>query len=265
VVAPFLGPRVRERLAGLGVGYLDLTGNVRLVAAQPGLFIADRGVDRNPSRESRSARSLKGAKAGRIVRTLCDSLPPLGTRELAKRTRTDPGYVSRILALLDREDLITREPRGPVIDCDWRGLIRRWAGECSSFAARRVSSYLAPRGLQAVLERLRPSGIRYAVTGSVAAATVAPVAASRLLACYVDDADRAAGSLDLRPTEGGANVLLLAPFDAVVYERTRERDGVTFAAVSQVAADLLGSPGRGPAEAQALMQWMGEHERDWRS
>lgn len=71
--------------------------------------------------------------------------------------------------------------------------------------------------------------------------------------------------LDLRPADAGANVLLLAPFDPVVFERTWERGGVTFAAVSQVAADLLTGPGRGPAEAEALMKWMGEHEHDWRS
>lgn len=41
-----------------------------------------------------------------MVRALCDSFPPLGTRDLARRTETDPGYVSRVLDLLDREDLI---------------------------------------------------------------------------------------------------------------------------------------------------------------
>lgn len=265
VVASFLGPGVRDRLTAAGVGYLDLTGNVRLVAERPGLFIVDRGADRNPSRQERSGRSLRGPKAGRIVRALCDSFPPLGTRDLAKRTRTDPGYVSRVLDLLDREDLIRREPRGPVIDCDWRGLLRRWAGDYSPLAAGRARSYLAPRGLSAVLERLRQTGATYAVTGSAAAAEVAPVAAPRLLACYVDDAESVAASLDLRPTESGANVLLLLPFDPVVYERTWERNGVTFAAISQVVADLLTGPGRGPAEAEALMTWMGEHERDWRS
>jgi hypothetical protein len=60
-------------------------------------------------------------------------------------------------------------------------------------------------------------------------------------------------------------VLLLSPFDSAVYEHTWERDGLVFTAPSQVAVDLLSSPGRGPAEADALMTWMAENESVWRT
>jgi hypothetical protein len=60
------------------------------------------------------------------------------------------------------------------------------------------------------------------------------------------------------------NVVLARPFDDVVSERTAARDGVSVAALSQVVADLLTSPGRGPNEAEALMTWMTEHEDVWR-
>ena len=43
------------------------------------------------------------------------------------------------------------------------------------------------------------------------------------------------------------------------------RDGLVLANPSQVAADLMISPGRGPAEAVALVGWMKEHEDVWRS
>lgn len=59
-------------------------------------------------------------------------------------------------------------------------------------------------------------------------------------------------------------MILAEPFDPVVYERTREREGVTCVAPSQNAADLLTSPGRGPNEAQELMDWMGKNEGAWR-
>lgn len=59
--------------------------------------------------------------------------------------------------------------------------------------------------------------------------------------------------------------MLAEPFDPVVYERTWEQDGVTFAALSQIAADLLTSPGRGPAEADELLDWMAKNEAAWRS
>jgi hypothetical protein len=43
-----------------------------------------------------------------------------------------------------------------------------------------------------------------------------------------------------------------------------EKDGIRYAAVSQVLADLLTSPGRGPAEAEELPVWIAEHEEAWR-
>ena len=54
-------------------------------------------------------------------------------------------------------------------------------------------------------------------------------------------------------------------FDPVVFARTWTEEGVSFAALSQVAADLLGSPGRGPAEGEELIAWMGKHPDAWRA
>ena len=51
----------------------------------------------------------------------------------------------------------------------------------------------------------------------------------------------------------GANVVLLEPFDGVVFTHTWERDAVRHAAPAQIAADLLGSPAPGPQEAAAVM------------
>jgi hypothetical protein len=64
---------------------------------------------------------------------------------------------------------------------------------------------------------------------------------------YVDDLDEAASALKLTPTEAGANTMLLAPFDNVVFDRARVGGGVTYVAPSQPAVDLLTSPGRSPA------------------
>jgi hypothetical protein len=265
IAAPFLSPRTRERLRNRGFAYADLTGNVCLSLAEPGLFIETTGAAENPEPAPRDRNSLKGAKAGRLVRVLCDFRPPVGLRELAGRAAVDPGYASRVVDLLDREALITRTPRGPITSVDWPGLLRRWSEEYSPFRRRGAAMYLAPRGITAVVERLRSTTTRFAVTGSWAAARVAAVAPPRLLLVYVDRLAGVEGELDLRPADAGANVALLSPFDAVVFERTSKDRGITIAALSQVAADLLTSPGRGPAEAEALMTWMNDHEAVWRT
>jgi hypothetical protein len=188
-------------------------------------------------------------------------MPPPRLRQLAKRAGIDAGYASRLVDFLDREALITRDERGAITGSDWRALIRRWAEAYSPLEGGRVAWYLAPRGLPAVLERIKGLSTRYALSGSWAAAQFAPVAATRLILCYGDDTDDLARALDLRRSDTGANVALAAPFDPVVYERTQ---GVAVVSPSQTAADLLNMPGRAPNEADALKEWMQENEHVWR-
>jgi hypothetical protein len=265
VAAPFLGSRTRERLRQEDVGYVDLAGNVWITLDRPGLWIETAGAEKNPWREKRPARSLKGPKAGRIVRALCDFHVPLGVRDLAAKVGTDPGYVSRVLDLLEREDFVKKEARGPVVEVDWRGLIGRWAQDYSLLGSNQTFSYLDPRGLESLRANLRETRERYAVTGSFGASALAPIAPTRLGVCYVDSAQAFAKEVGLRPAESGANVILAEPFDPVVYERTWTRGRITFAAPTQIAADLLTSPGRGPAEAEELLSWMERNEGAWRS
>jgi hypothetical protein len=265
LAAPFLSPRTRERLRSHGFAYADLTGNIRLVLAEPGLFIETTGAQENPEPSPRHRKSLKGAKAGRLVRALCDFRPPVGLRELAKRAGVDPGYASRVVDFVDREALVTRTPRGPIIAVDWRALLTRWSQEYSPFRRQGATMYLAARGIPTVIEQLKQLKVRYAVTGSWAAAEVAPVAPPPLLTLYVDRRRDVEQALDLRPADAGANVALFTPLDDVVFERTSATKGITIAAISQIAVDLMTSPGRGPNEAEALMQWMQESEDAWRA
>lgn len=264
VFAPFLSRSTQRKLREAGIPYADKTGNIRIMVSQPGLYIETQGAERNPDRKDRPARSLKGAKAGRIVRTLCDGPPPFSVRKAAEAVGINPGYVSRVMTFLESEALIEREKRGPITVVHWRRLIERWAEDYSFLGSNRVVSYLEPGDIVALPKKLAAAGKFCAVTGSAAAATVAPVAPTRLVAAYVESPEAAAVDLGLRPAESGANVLLAEPYDPVVFERTRKREGVPYAALSQAAVDLLTGPGRGPSEGQALLDWMQTHESDWR-
>ena len=265
IAAPFLSPRTQQRLKDSGFAYADLAGNVRLSLSEPGLFIETTGATENPEPSIRERKSLKGPKAGRLVRALSDFGPPMGLRQLARRAGVDAGYASRLIEFLNREALVTRAKRGPITGVDWEALLKRWSQEYSPFRRGGAKMYLAPRGLSSVLEKLKRVRTRYAVTGSWAAAQVAPIAPPRLLTVYVERPATIERDLDLRPAEAGANVALLAPFDDVVFDRTSEKKEMTIAALSQVAVDLLTSPGRGPNEGEALMEWMRNNEAAWRA
>ncbi len=265
VIAPFLSPMARDRLRRAGVSYLDLAGNARIVLERPALLIETQGTDRDPSPPRRGIRSLKGPKAARIVRALCDWRPPVGVRELARRAATDPGYTTRVLNLLRDEDVVRRGAGGEVTDVRWQDLLRRWAQDYQVTKTNRTIASLAPRGLDAFTSRLRSYKGRWALTGSLAVPRAASIAPGRVASCYVENPDRALGALDLRPAETGANVLLLEPFDPVVWERTRAEAGLTRVAVSQCCVDLLTGTGREPSEAESLLAWMAENNDAWRA
>ena len=125
-------------------------------------------------------------------------------------------------------------------------------------------SYLEPRGLPVLLERLASSDLRYVVTGSLAASRLAPIAPPRLAVIYVESLERPAEAWSLRLAETGGNVLLVLPTDDCVFAGATDVQGINYAAPSQVAADLLTSPGRGPAEAEELIRWMAANEEEWR-
>jgi hypothetical protein len=116
--------------------------------------------------------------------------------------------------------------------------------------------YLDPCGLDNFTRGLSKGAIRgrYALTGSIAANRIAPIALPRLAMLHVENVESAGAALKLRPAETGANVMLLSPFDDVVFERSWKGGGLTFVAASQAAVDLLTSPGRAPSEAEAILE-----------
>ena len=265
MLSPFLSPLARERLVAAGISYADSTGNLRFSADRPAIFIETQGQDRNPFRENRPLQSLKGSRAARAVRSFLDYRPPFGTRELAGETQNSLATVSRVSDLLVREAIIVRDgPRGRISSVDWETLVRRWAMDYDFAKANSLTTYLEPRGPSVLFDRLREADLRYAVTGSFAAVRLAPVAEPRLVTLYAADSGDAADRLGLRPAETGGNVVIARPFDPVVFERTEIADGIIYARVTQVMLDLMTGPGRGPAEAEGLLEWMRENEETWK-
>lgn len=265
VVAPWLSPRTRELLTAEGVNYLDLTGNALVRLENPALFFQSQGADRDPSPTPRAKARVRGPKAARLIRTLVDVRPPYGVRDLAEATGLAPGYVSRLLDALDDDALVERSKRGQVESVDIAGLLRRWAENYELFGSNDAQPYLAARGAEDTLGRFPDlPTVRTAVTGSFAAVRLSPVAAPALLTVYCSDVNAVANALELIPADQGANVVLLRPFDPIVWERTDEESGLRYVAPSQAAVDCLTGNGRMPAEGEALIEWLLENEPAWR-
>jgi hypothetical protein len=265
LVASWLSARSQDRLASERVSYVDATGNVRLISDEPPLLLSAEGAAKNPWPVDKSLQSLRGTGAARAVRALTDFTPPYGVRELAGRTEASAATLSRVIDLLERDGVVERDERGAVLSVDWTAAIRRWAQDYEVLRSNDAVGYLQPRGLSSLSDRLTDTDLDYALTGSLAANALAPFAPARLAMLYVSDLRAAVDALELRETESGANVMLLRPFDDVVFARTIERDELRLVNPSQLAVDLLTGPGRAPAEGEELLAWMEENTDAWRS
>ncbi|MGH3599274.1 MAG: hypothetical protein ACRDQH_03175, partial [Pseudonocardiaceae bacterium] len=230
VVGRYLAPSVQTWLEDQGVSYMDATGNLRILVQQPALYLRNTGADRDPWRgPGRPRGTLQGPPAARVVRALVDFVPPITVPELVRRSGTSTGATYRVVEFLEQEGLIERVPRGPITAVKWRHLLERWSEDYSFQRSNAVGSYLQPRGIPALLDSLRASeGLRYALTGSLAAQRLAPWAPPRLAMLYVDDPAIVAERLGLRVVDVGANVLVAVGDYDVVFDRTVAADGVNF-------------------------------------
>ncbi|MGH3767485.1 MAG: hypothetical protein ACRDTX_20425 [Pseudonocardiaceae bacterium] len=266
VAARYLAPSARQWLQEHEVSYVDATGNLRVVVDRPALFLRETGADRDPWRgPGRPRATLQGPSAARVVRALVDCTPPFSVPELVRRSGASTGATYRVVEFLEREALIERQARGRVVAVQWRRVLERWSEDYEFQRSNATNPYLQPRGLGALLDDLRASpDLHYALTGSFAAERLAPYAPPRLAMLYSNDPAKVVDRLALRAVDGGANVLVAGTDFDVVFDRTVDDGGLRFVAPGQAAVDLLTAPGRGPSEGQALLDWMQNHEADWR-
>ncbi len=268
VMAQYLSPPVRAKLTEAGLSYIDATGNIRVEIESPGLFLSDRGADRDPWRgPGRPLGTLKGWPAAKVVRALADFAGPWTMRQLVDASGASTGATYRVVEYLEREGLVERGEDGQVTIPDWVQVLRRWSGDYGLVRTNRITQWIAPRGLPNLTKRIRTAteSVSYAVTGSQAAAAWASYAPARAAMIYVEDARRASEAWGLRPADAGANVILAEPKFDVVFERTiTNEEGLVIAAPTQVAVDLMTGPGRNPSEAEELLNWMQRNEGSWR-
>ena len=266
VIAPWLSASSQALLTRQGISFLDLTGNASIKLDSPTLYLSSQGAARDPAPLPRGQTRGRGPRAARLIRLLVDVAPPFGVIQAAAACQLAPGYVSRLLDALDREGLLDRSRGGGVVRVDIEGLLRRWAQSYQVFRNNVASHFVAPQGPEHALSQLarQEPGSNFVVTGSFAAVQLAPVAAPALLVGYCDDIPRAREAQGLLPSDRGANVILLQPFDPVVFDRTSRQGSITYAAPSQVAVDCLTGNGRMPSEGDALIDWMVQNEAKWR-
>jgi hypothetical protein len=257
LVSSYLTPVVRERLHGFGIGYWDLTGNVRIdiPAIQLHVVVEGTGVGKtNPH----SVRSLCGEMAGRIARALVDVAPPYPLGTVAEIARVETSYASRVLSYLTDTGIVRRKQRGMVEAVDWPELLRRWSLDAPGETRGQQMRYARVAGLRDFLDRLSLSGFLHALTGELAMAKLMGREIPSTAMVYVDDRSEAVAQFRLHPDDNGP-ILLVTPSDRSVYQRSTEKAGLRCVSPSLLAADLPN-----PDLLEELLAWMRAHEAAWR-
>ncbi len=266
VSVDWLSDRTRDLLRERGASYIDRTGNVEIRLGRPGLYIRTEGAARDPDPLPSKGPSVRGPRAWALLRTLAEVRPPYTAGDLAAALRLDDGYVSRVLQVLADEVLIERRPRGPVTASGWEPLLRRITATYSLLDSNTTSTWIAASGPGRLVDDLTTLSVgQWAVTGSFVASKISPVAAPEIAVVYTDDAERLATAARLLPAKTGANVVLLQPYDPIVFQRGGNTEGVRSVSVAQAAIDCLTGPGRMPAEGEALLAWMRRNEPRWQA
>jgi hypothetical protein len=270
LVARYLAPPLQQWLTERDIPYADAAGNIRVSLSEPALFVRDVGAQRDPWRgPGRPKGNLTGASAARVVRALVDFRPPYTVPGLMKLAGTPSGNTYRAVDFIEEQDLLSRADDGKITNVCWRALLERWSKDYSFSKLATGRTYLAPRGLPELMQRLaglaeNDEAGRCAVTGSLATPKWEPYAPAKNAMLYAENPDGLAGWAGLRQVDAGANVIIASALETAALDRTQLLDGTVIVAPSQAAVDLLTAPGRGPEEGRALLNWMEKNEPAWR-
>lgn len=255
VVVPHMGEVGRSLCAERGIAWLDLSGNAVIVA--PGLHIRVEGQPNRFKRRGRP-RSAFAPKSSRIARwLLMHPESALTQRELAEATGVDEGFTSRIVATLERDDLVGRDEAGRVVVRDPDVLLEAWRADYD-FEHDIVRGHIPARSgdelLRELCTALEAAAVEHAATGLAGAWVLTHFAGFRLVTVFVRamPPNEVLGRLGFREEPRGANVWLVVPRDDGVFQGAETRDGVRCVHPVQVYLDLKGHPERAAEAAEKV-------------
>jgi hypothetical protein len=256
LAVPFMGEVGRRLCEEAGVGWIDLSGNAHIVA--PGIRVI---VDGRPNRFRSAGRppNTFAPKSARVVRwLLIHPDESLTQRQIARATNMTEGYVSRIVARLEHEGYLVREEGGGIRPKDPALMLDAWRDAYQFSKHTLHQGHVAARSGDALLrfvsDRLAEQGIEHAATGLAAAWALTRFAAFRIATVYVptDPSPALLERLGCREDPRGANLCLVVPNDAGVFQGAVEKDGIRCVHPVQVYVDLKDHPERAPEAAERL-------------
>jgi hypothetical protein len=263
VAAPFMGPNRRALLKEMGIGYIDMAGNIYLRA--PGVFI-EREEKRNPFGYGREGLNPYSDKASIILRVLMNEpSQKWKIREIAKAGDISPGWVSRIVDSLVERGLIEFSRQNGIALLRGEDMLKEWADIYDWHRNKFYHYYCHALDFREVLEKIRRLNLykdsMIALGFQAGAYLVSPYSTFNQVHLLVDgpsfdvirpDIER---QLELESRREGANLILVCPYykySALFGARKIENWWVV--SDVQLYLDLNKYPLRGQEQAEHLLE-----------
>jgi hypothetical protein len=263
IAAHFLGPNRRKLLKEMGIGYMDMAGNIYLRAA--GVFI-EREAKRNPFGYGREGLNPYSDKASTILRVLMNEPgQKWKIREIAKTGDINPGWVSRIVHDLVERGLVEFSRQDGVALLRGEDMLEEWADIYDWHRNRFYAYYCHARDFREVLQKI--SGLNLyrdkviALGFQAGAYLVSPYSTFNQVHLVVDglsfdvirpDVER---QLGLESRKEGANLILVRPYYkySALFGARKIKDWWVVSDV-QLYLDLNKYPLRGQEQAAHLLE-----------
>ncbi len=266
VVVPFMGDIGRKVCEEVGVGWFDLSGNAHIIA--PGLRVI---VEGRPNRFKVAGRpaNLFAPMSSRVARWLLVNVDQfLSQREIARSTGLDEGFVSRLVARMEKDGYLVRDERGAIRAKNPALLLDAWQEAYQFSKHTRHYGHVAVRTGDALLrfvsDTLVEQGIAHAATGLAAAWALTRFATFRIATLYLptDPSPALRERLGCREDPRGANLWLVVPNDAGVFQGAIEKGGIRCVHPVQAYVDLKDHPERATEAAERLRTELLNWRRD---
>lgn len=256
-VAPYISPTSADICNQMGIGYIDLAGNCRIVFDS--VFIQKEGI-LNPFREKRLLRSLFSPKSERVIRVLLSKLNrKWKIKQLAKEAKVSIGHVSNVKGKLFERNYIRLEKRGFSL-IEEEALLAEWS-EGYNYSRDKKHYFYSLKTPQEVERDIQKTaidlGLNYALTSFSGASRLAPMVRYGTATTYVqqkENVDTISGLLELEKVDTGHNVELIEPYDEGVFYNSKDINGFRVVSPIQLYLDLRGVKGRGLEAAEFLFE-----------
>ena len=261
-VADLTTASARRILAEHEIGYVDAAGNAHLDF--PGVYLHIEKPELRRERRETGAPIRLAGQAGAVAQALLlDPGREWRMAELAMRAGASVGLVHRVLRRLQEIAIIgtaEADRTSARVLTNPAALLDLWIEENRDRDVHRQGAYvLPPRGgdiVQVLEKRLRQRDFAHALTGTAAAARLAPFVTTEPVPTYWIDADEPLASvvdtLEAEVVESGANVVLMQARDDAPLAFAGERNGVQYANIFRIYHDARRDPKRGLEQAEHL-------------